>query len=93
MDELEKSLEKLKGSKSGDASGEDTSPEPDKVPTGHELSGKGPVPPVPQPGLNEVDESVSESPCQWFTPEIKFCDKLKKYVHCEGKLSNCLVCK
>ncbi len=52
---------------------------------------KGETPPVSPPVTITTDaESEAEGTrCQWFMSDMKFCDKVKKYVKCDGNVRKC----
>lgn len=48
----------------------------------------------PAPGIGGLAEKPEEPPsCQWFMNDMKFCDKFKKNVKCNGDVNNCPFCK
>jgi hypothetical protein len=42
-----------------------------------------------QANLPDSAVNLTESACQWFLLEKKFCDKIKKEVRCDGNVGNC----
>ncbi len=65
-------------------------PEIEKPPVSPpEMPEKTPLTP-PTPALETLPEKLTEEPpCQWFTNDMKFCDKIKKVVRCGGNVKKC----
>ena len=60
---------------------------PPKTPT--EMPEKTPLTPS-EPVLETLPEKLTEEPpCQWFTNDMKFCEKIKKVVKCGGNVRKC----
>lgn len=88
-DDMEKALAKLEheppvtGVDPGKQDGEIT---PDTAGEGRMPTHKPVIKTLPEKGTDLVA-------CQWFMGDRRFCDKIKKNVHCEGNISRCPFCK